>query len=445
MTRSKPLFRLLYLLPAVLAILQLSTPARSELSIQITKGVDNPIPIAVVPFVWEGAGVLGEDVAQIVSNDLEQVGEFISLAPDNMLSLPSEESEVFFRDWRTLAQDYLLIGKLNRDPGSQLVQVQYEFFDINREQKLAGEILAGNVTQLRDIGHEISNVVFELVTGTRGAFTTQILYIVSEESRTGETVYRLEKADYDGNRAQILLESRQPIMSPAWSPDGLDIAYVSFETTLPRIYIQNIASGQRRQITNYPNINSSPVFSPDGTKLAMVLSKDGNPEIYVQDLVSNELIRVTNHPSIDTEPSWTVDGNSLVFMSDRTGQPQIYQMQLGAREMYVERLTFDCYQCMKGKFLPDGVNLVHVRRETRRDPNYKIAIYNVETLRVINLTDTSLDESPSIAPNGSMIMYATKFDGRGVLDAVSIDGGVKFRLPSDQGDVREPSWSPFFN
>ena len=428
-----------------LLLLLTSFSARAELSIQITQGVDNPIPIAVVPFAWEGSGVLSEDVGQIVINDLEQVGEFRSLSPGNMLSLPSQEDQVFFRDWRILAQDYLLVGKIDRAPGSQLVQVQYEFFDINREMKLAGEVLTGSVAQLRDIGHEISNVVYELVTGTRGAFSTQILYIVSEELGPGNTTYRLEKADYDGQRAQVLLESGEPIMSPAWSPDGQDIAYVSFETTLPRIYTQNIATGQRRQITNYPNINSSPVFSPDGNKLAMVLSKDGNPEIYVQDLLSNELIRVTNHPSIDTEPSWTVDGRSLVFMSDRTGQPQIYQMELGASDMYVERLTFDCFQCMKGRFLPDGVNLVHVRRETRQDPNYQIAIYNIETLRVITLTDTSLDESPSVAPNGSMIMYATKFAGRGVLDAVSIDGRVKFRLPSSQGDVREPSWSPFFN
>lgn len=422
-----------------------SLNARAELSIQITQGVDNPIPIAVVPFAWEGSGVLSEDIGQIVINDLEQVGEFRSLSPGNMLSLPSQEDQVFYRDWRILAQDYLLVGKIDRAPGSQLVQVQYEFFDINREMKLAGEVLTGSVAQLRDIGHEISNVVFELVTGTRGAFSTQILYIVSEELGPGNIVYRLEKADYDGQRAQVLLESGEPIMSPSWSPNGQDIAYVSFETTLPRIYVQNIATGQRRQITNYPNINSSPVFSPDGNMLAMVLSKDGNPEIYVQDLLSNELIRITNHPSIDTEPSWTVDGRSLVFMSDRTGQPQIYQMELGASDMYVERLTFDCFQCMKGKFLPDGVNLVHVRRETRQDPNYQIAIYNIETLRVITLTDTSLDESPSVAPNGSMIMYATKFAGRGVLDAVSIDGRVKFRLPSSQGDVREPSWSPFFN
>lgn len=422
-----------------------SVTARAALSIQITQGVDNPIPIAVVPFDWEGSGVLSEDVAQIVINDLEQVGEFRALSRNNMLSMPSEENEVFYRDWRILAQDYLLVGKINRAPGSQLVQVQYEFFDINRELKLAGEILTGSVTQLRDIGHEISNVIYEQVTGTRGAFTTQILYIVADYQSPELVHYRLEKADYDGQRAQVLLESEEPIMSPSWSPDGQDVAYVSFETDLPRIYIQNIATGQRRQITNYPNINSSPVWSPDGSKLAMVLSKDGSPDIYVQDLTSNELIRVTDHPAIDTEPSWSEDGRSIVFMSDRTGQPQIYQMELGAPSYQVERLTYDCFQCLKAKFLPDGVNLVHVRRETRQDPNYQIAILNIETLRVITLTDTALDESPSIAPNGSMIMYATKFGGRGVLDAVSIDGRVKFRLPSSQGDVREPAWSPFFD
>ncbi len=423
----------------------LSVSATAELSIQITQGVDNPIPIAIVPFSWEGSGVLSEDVDDIVRADLEQVGEFRSLSLSNMIATPHDESQVFYRDWDILAQDYLLVGKINRAPGSQLVQVQYEFFDINRQVKLAGEVLTGSVTQLRDIGHEISNVVFESVTGTRGAFTTEILYIVSEFISPTESIFRLEKADYDGQRAQVLLESPEPIMSPSWSPNGQDVAYVSFETDLPRIYIQNIATGQRSQITNYPNINSSPVWSPDGSKLAMVLSKDGSPDIYVQDLNTNELMRVTEHPLIDTEPSWSTDGRSIVFMSDRTGQPQIYQMELGANSYDVERLTYDCFQCMKAAFLPDGVNLVHVRRETRQSPNYQIAILNIETLRVITLTDTSLDESPSVAPNGSMIMYATKFAGRGVLDAVSIDGRVKFRLPSTQGDVREPSWSPFFN
>ncbi|MCB1670675.1 MAG: Tol-Pal system beta propeller repeat protein TolB [Gammaproteobacteria bacterium] len=419
--------------------------ALAELNIQITQGVDNPIPIAVVPFAWEGTGVLSEDIAEVVSNDLQQVGEFLPLSRSNMLSLPKQESEVYFRDWRILAQDYLLVGTISRAPSSQLVQVQYEFFDVNRELKLAGEILTGSVAQVRDIAHEISNVVFEAVTGIRGAFTTQILYVVAENRAPGITQFRLEKSDYDGRRAQVLLESSEPIMSPSWSPDGRQVAYVSFETDLPRIYIQTIATGERRQITNYPNINSSPVWSPDGSKLAMVLSKDGSPDIYVQDLRTNVLTRVTDHPAVETEPSWTNDGRSLVFMSDRTGQPQIYQIELGADSWDVERLTYDCFYCAKGKFLPDGVNLVHVRRQTRQSNTYSIAILNIETLRVITLTNTSLDESPSVAPNGSMIIYATKVNGRGVLDAVSIDGQVKFRLPSTTGDVREPAWSPFFN
>ncbi len=429
-----------------LIFLLFSSNALAELNIQITQGVDNPIQIAVVPFAWEGTGVLSEDIAQVVANDLQQVGEFLPLSRANMLSVPKQESEVYFRDWRILNQDYLLVGKINRSPGSQLVQVQYEFFDVRRELKLSGEILTGSVTQLRDIAHEISNVVYEQVAGIPGAFTTELIYVVAEFISPELTNFRLEKSDYDGYRAQVLLETREPIMSPSWSPDGTQVAYVSFETDLPRIYIQTIATGQRRQITNFPNINSSPVWSPDGTKLAMVLSKDGSPDIYVKDLITNEPpVRITNHPAIETEPSWSPDGRSIVFMSDRTGQPQIYQIELGANSYDVERLTYDCFYCAKGKFLPDGVNLVHVRRETRQSRTYSIAILNIETLRVLTLTNTSLDESPSLAPNGSMIIYATKYNGRGVLDAVSIDGRVKFRLPSSQGDVREPSWSPFFN
>jgi TolB protein len=405
----------------------------AELNIEITQGVDNPIPIAVVPFSWEGASALGEDIGAVVAADLQQVGEFRALPPRNMLSMPDEAAEVFFRDWRILAQDYLLVGKITHSPGSQLVQVQYEFFDVAREQKLIGEVLTGSVNQLRDIAHEISNVVYQQVTGTRGAFSTEILYVSAQFVSPELTYFQIEKSDYDGHRSQVLVESQEPLMSPSWSPDGSQIAYMSFETNLPRIYIQEIATGERRQITGYSGINSSPVWSPDGRKLAMVLSKDGSPDIYVMDLAT----------SAETEPSWAADSRSVIFTSDRTGQPQIYQVPITGG--FPERLTFDCFYCSKGRFLPDGKNLVHVRRDTRDDNSYSIAIFNIETQRVITLTDTSLDESPSVAPNGSMIMFATKVNGRGILDAVSIDGRVKFRLPSAQGDVREPSWSPFLN
>lgn len=427
----------------VIGVLFAESLMAAELNIEITQGVDNPIPIAVVPFSWEGASALSEDVAAIVAADLQQVGEFRALPPGNMLSMPDEAAEVFFRDWRILAQDYLLVGKISHSAGSQLVQVQYEFFDVAREQKLVGEVLTGSMSQLRDIGHEISNVVYEQVTGVRGAFSTEILYVSAQFVSPELTYYRIEKSDYDGRRSQVLVESQEPLMSPTWSPDGSQVAYLSFETNLPRIYIQEIATGQRRQITNFPGINSSPVWSPDGSKLAMVLSKDGSPDVYVMDLMTNQLTRLTDHPRAETEPSWTADSRSVVFTSDRTGQPQIYQV--GITGGFPERLTFDCFYCAKGRFLPDGKNLVHVRRDTREDNSYSIAIFNIETQRLITLTDTSLDESPSVAPNGSMIMFATKVNGRGILDAVSIDGRVKFRLPSAQGDVREPSWSPFLN
>ncbi len=431
------------LIIVVLSLIFCTGVSAAELNIEITRGVDNPIPIAVVPFAWSGAEQLQEDVAQVVADDLQQVGEFRALSRTNMLSMPSQASEVHFRDWRILAQQYLLVGRIERTPGSQLIRVQYEFFDINRERMLVGEVLTGSTAQLRDIGHEISNVIYEQVTGKRGAFTTEILYVSAEYLSQTDIIFRLEKADYDGRRSQILVESREPLMSPSWSPDGRSIAYVSFESSLPRLYIQELATGERRQITDFSGINSSPVWSPDGQKMAMVLSKDGSPDIYVMDLRTNQLSKITDHPRAETEPSWTLDSRSVIFTSDRTGQPQIYKADLNGG--FPERLTFDCFYCAKSQLLPDGVNLVHVRRDTRQSSNYSIAILNLETQRVITLTDTSLDESPSVAPNGSMIMFATKHNGRGVLEAVSIDGRVKFRLPSTQGDVREPSWSPYLN
>ncbi|MEX1196314.1 MAG: Tol-Pal system beta propeller repeat protein TolB [Pseudohongiellaceae bacterium] len=414
----------------------------AELNIEITRGVDNPIPVAVVPFEWDGEGNPDEDVADVIGRNLEQVGEFQALSRANMLSMPNEENEVYFRDWRILAQQYLVVGRIEQAAGSNMVQVQWEFFDVVREEKLVGEVLTGSEGQLRDIAHEISNVVYEEITGRRGAFNTRILYVSSEGS-TQQEQYRLHVADYDGRRSQVLLESSDPIMSPTWSPDGSQIAYVSFESDYPRIYIQDLSTGERRQLPGYSGINSSPVWSPDGQRMAVVLSRDGSPDVYVLDLQTDELTQLTDHPRAETEPSWTRDGERVLFTSDRTGQPQIYSV--GMDGGFPERLTFDCFYCAKGKILDDGVNMVHVRRDTRQDSSYSIAVLNMDTLRVTTLTDTSLDESPTVAPNGSMVMYGTTYNGRGVLDAVSIDGRIRFRLPSPQGDVREPAWSPYLN
>ncbi|MBT6043474.1 MAG: Tol-Pal system protein TolB [Gammaproteobacteria bacterium] len=422
----------------------LSPQGYAQLQIVITQGVDNPVQIAIVPFDWNGFGLLEENVTDIVSANLRNSGEFASIAEENMLSTPHEQADVFFRDWRFLGADYLLIGKINDTGAGSALQVQYELFDVLREERIFDEVLSGSRNQLRDVAHTISDNIFEQVTGVKGAFATKILYVTSQRVNEDLSYYQLNLSDADGGRPQVLLNSQEPIMSPNWSPDGEQIAYVSFESTRPRIYIQDLATGTREQITDFPGINSSPVFSPDGTKLAMVLSKDGNPDVYVLDLRTDDLRRITNHFAIDTEPSWTPDSESLIFTSERGGnsRPQLYQVSLETG--WVERLTFQGTYNSKGIMLPDGVNLLMVHRESASD-EYHLAIQNIDrgTMRI--LTDTALDESPSVAPNASMVIYASKAGNRGILNAVSIDGRVKFQLPSAQGDVREPAWSPFFD
>ena len=417
-----------------------SAYANAQLNIVITQGVDNPVPIAVVPFEWEGFGVLSEDMDEVISNNLRNTGEFAPIDPANMLSQPNEQDEVYFRDWRFLGSDFLLVGKISRNENSQLIQVQYEFFDVIREERLFGEVITGNESQLRDIAHKISDLVFEEVTGVRGAFSTKILYVTEDQTR--QFPYRLEMADTDGGRPQILWEGEQPIMSPTWSPDGSQIAYVSFETGRSQIFIQNISSGVREQLTNFSGINSAPVFSPDGDRLAMVSSKDGNPDIYLMDLRTRDLQRITNHFAIDTEPSWTPDGSSLIFTSERSNTPQIYQVDLETR--WEERLTFEGNYNARARMLSDGNNMIIVHRYDNND-DFHISVLNLERGTIRILTETALDESPSIAPNASMVIYASKSGDRGILNAVSIDGRVKFRLPSAQGNVREPAWSPFLD
>ncbi len=431
----------------VMMFLLLAAPllqAQQLLEIRITQGADDPVSIAIVPFEWTGFGVLPESITDIVNNDLRNSGIFAPIEERNMLSQPHQQSEVFFRDWGFLGAQYLLIGRIMQSPNSDLMQVQYELFDVNRQARMVGEVISGTQAQLRDIAHQISDVVYQQVTGVRGAFSTKILYVTSQRASDTVTNYQLNLADADGARAQILLESQQPIMSPAWSPDATQIAYSSFESGRPHIYVQTLATGAREQITDFPNINSSPVWSPDGTKMAMVLSKDGNPDVYVMDLRTRDLRKVTTHFAIDVEPSWLPDGRSLLYTSEQGGnnRPQIYEINLDTN--WNERVTFEGVYNSKAVMLEDGQNMVLVHRFDTSD-EFHISIMNRERGDIRTLTDTALDESPTIAPNASMIMYASKENGRGVLNAVSIDGKVKFQLPVSQGDVREPAWSPFLD
>lgn len=423
----------------LIVFLLLSWTAQAQLTIEITQGVDDPTRIAVVPLSLGSGTTLPENVSQIVIADLERSGLFEAIPQENMLSFPSQEDEVFYRDWRLLDTEYLLIGQVEEAAG--IYEVSYELYDVLSERKvLRRQVVEGSAGQLRAIAHAISDKIYQTITGIRGAFSTQLIYVEVVRDQNGTATFRLMRSDADGARPVMLLESREPILSPVWSPDGQRVAYVSFETSRPAIFVQNLATGERRQLTDFSGLNGAPAWSPDGRKLALVLSKDGNPEIYTLDLASNRFTRITNHFAIDTEPSWTGDGKGVIFTSNRGGKPQIYQVTLASG--LVERLTFEGEYNARGRISPNGESMVMVHK---REGVFHIATQDLETGTLRILTETYLDESPSIAPNGAMLIYATHYRDKGVLAVVSLDAGTRYYLPSKQGDVREPAWSPFFD
>lgn len=422
---------------ALLLILIVLAPlARAQLVIEVVTGQDDPTPIAIVPFAWEGPGTAPEDIAQVSQEDFARSGQFAPVPRTDMLGFPSREADVFYRDWRAISSEYVLIGRVSGD--AEQLKVRYELYDVTRQQRIAEGDVSGPVGEARMLAHRVSDAVYEKLTGIPGAFATRLIYVSVTRNPTGKDYYRLTLADSDGARPIVLLESREPIMSPSWSPDGKQVAYVSFETDRPAIFRQVLESGEREQLTNFRGLNSSPAWSPDGNTIAMVLSKDGSPDIYLMDVASKRLTRVTRHYAIDTEPSWMPDGGSFLFTSDRGGRPQIYRYNL--RSGLTERVTFEGSYNARARVAQDGRNVALVHQ---RDGQFQIAIHDLVSNRLQVLTNTDLDESPSIAPNGSMVLYATKFGDRGILSAVAVDGGVKFRLPSRSGDVREPAWSPY--
>jgi TolB protein len=430
------LFSLLF--PAAFTFLFSVSAWSSNLVIEITQGVDNPVPIAVVPFGWSGDTALNEDVAQVIDADLERSGQFKSLKRSSMLGFPYQQKDVYFRDWSYLATEYLIIGNVQATNAGGY-QVDYQLFDVQRQEAIAAGRFSGGKDDLRTLGHFVSDAVYEALTGLKGAFRTRIAYVAADK-KVNPSYYKLLVADADGHNAKEILKSNQPIMSPSWSRDASKLAYVSFETNRPAIYIQDITTGQRERIKSFKGINGAPAWSPDGNKLALVLSKDGNAEIYVLDLASKRLTRVTKHYGIDTEPAWSVDGKHIIFTSDRGGKPQIYQVTLDSG--WVERLTFEGDYNARGSLTHDGRFLVLV---SRHDSKFHIAVQDLQRGTMSLLTQTSLDESPSVAPNGSMVIYSTQDGGRNILAAVSIDGKVKFNIPANEGVVREPAWSPYLN
>ncbi len=419
------------------ALLVWQSSAQAELTIEITEGVEGALPIAIVPFGLEGTGRLPEDVAAVISADLQRSGRFKPVPVQDMLARPTALEAVDFKDWRALGVENLVVGQV-RSNGAGGYQIQFQLLDVFRESQLTGYNIPTTAPNLRSTAHRIADLIYEKLLGVPGAFSTRVAYISSTRQANGETKVGLNVADADGYHPESIVSSTEPLMSPAWSPDGQKIAYVSFEGGQSAIYVQGVYTGQRQKVTDFKGINGAPAWSPDGRKLAMTLSKGGNPDIYVYDLASRKLTQITRHYAIDTEAAWSPDGRTLVFTSDRGGKPQIYQVS--AFGGTPQRVTYQNSYNARASFSPDGKLLTLV---TREDGNYRIAVMDLQTGVMQVLTDGSLDESPSFAPNGSMIIYGAKNGNRGVLAAVSVDGRVKQRLALQEGDVREPDWSPF--
>jgi TolB protein len=433
--------RILLPLLAVLCLVLAPTPVRAQgLTIDIVDGIPTALPIAVVPFAFEGAGAPPDtDIASVIRANFNRSGQFRTLPLQDIVEQPTRQAEVRYGTWRQLRQDFLLVGRI-LDAEIGTYRVEFELFDVARQVRMMGMAVTGRAADMRSTAHQISDMVYEAILGIPGAFWTRIAYVTAVGSG-GNIRYALMVADADGHNPREVVSSREPLLSPAWSPDGRRLAYVSFERGNSAIYIQELATGQRELLSSFRGINGAPSFSPDGTRLALTLSRDGNPEIYVMDLASRALTRLTNHFAIDTEPVWTPDGRHIVFTSDRAGKPQLYQVPAGGGE--ATRITFRGEYNARASIAFDGQRIAMAQGAGNV---YRIAVLDRSLggegeVRLIS--PGNLDESPSFAPNGSMILYASREGGRGVLNAVSSDGRVRQRLVLADGDVREPAWSPF--
>jgi TolB protein len=421
----------------LLAILQ-SPPAAAELTVQILRGMAETVPIAIVPFGWEGDSAAAWDVAATVQADLERSGRFRALPRSQMIEFPHQADAVDATDWRMLKVDYVVVGQLVRMPDSRF-ELRYELIQVATGERLLGTALPADPGALLPASHRVADGIYERILGVRGAFATRIAYVAVEGPPTARS-YRLVVADADGANERIVFNSPEPIMSPAWSRDGRSLAYVSFHSSLPAIYVQTLKTGEQVRVSARSGINSAPAWSPDGDQLAVALSRrDGNVDIYLLSLATQELRRVTDDPSIDTEPAWSPDGRSLYFTSDRSGAPQVYHLGLAAGDR-PQRITFEGTYNARPRVSPDGRELAVVTLDRGA---YRIAAVNLEHGGVRMLSNGRLDESPSFAPNGADIIYATREGGRGVLALVSIDGRIQQRLAATAGEVREPAWSPF--
>lgn len=399
----------------------------AQLSIEITGAGANRIPVAIADF--GGDRTNGHALAAIVRGDLERSGLF-SLV--DAAGLPSGDSGVPpYADWKSRGADALAGGNVNAGPAR--LETRFRLYDIQKQTQLGGQAYGHQPGQVRLIGHRVADYIYEKLTGEPGVFSTRIAYVVKAGTR-----YELQIADADGGNAQTALASREPIISPSWSPDGSKLAYVSFEAKKPVIYVHDLTSGRRHVAANFKGSNSAPTWSPDGRRLAIVLTKDGNSQLYLVGIDGSGATRLASSPGIDTEPRFSPDGQWIYFTSDRGGSPQIYRIASSGGT--AQRITFEGQYNVTPRPSPDGKSIAYI---SRPNGSFQLTVMDLATRQTQILTDSAKDESPSYAPNSRMILYATEIGGRGVLAAVSADGRVKQKLSVQAADVREPAWGPF--
>ena len=426
---SRPSFSLRKIsLIASAALAFFLSPAHAQLTIEISGSGANRIPVAIADFVGEAG--LSRALTSIVRSDLERSGLFRLIDAGGTMD---ESTSPVFADWKLRGADALAAGSISRSSDGRQ-EARFRLHDINKQVALAGTAFSAPTPMLRAVGHRIADVIYEKLTGEPGVFATRIAYVV----RGAANRYELFIADADGQNEQAALRSREPIISPTWSPDGTRLAYVSFENKKPVIYVHSLASGQRKVVANFKGSNSAPAWSPDGQRLAVVLSKDGGSQIFMVNADGSGVQRISSGSGINTEPFFSPDGASLYFTSDRGGSPQIYRSAVNGGD--AQRVTFEGSYNVSPRISPDGKTLAFI---SRRDGGFRLAVMDLASRQVQVLTDSYKDESPSFAPNGRMILIATETGGRGVLSAVSVDGRVKQRLSIAAGDVREPAWGPF--